>query len=142
SQERASLCPACFKGQPMPRSLPPPLLTLSDTLLEGAGYRLELLEHRMTPRLAIERLAIEPAKAPATTMHEPGAGLTRLGGLTLVGGPLALVLFVVSLLLVGSRLPIPLTLLLNVGLDLILAGALYYYWPPLRPGRDRLVDAA
>ncbi|MBI3411566.1 MAG: hypothetical protein HY040_24825 [Planctomycetes bacterium] len=136
-EKDCGLCPHCFHLQPMPQSMPPDYLAMSDTVMTGAGFRLELSENGLIPILAIDG----PGGRSSVT-REPGGNLTRWGGVILLGGTLAILLLAASLWLFGSRVPGALLLAINLGLNLILAGVVYYLWPGPRPARDRLVNAA
>lgn len=133
----ASLCPACCALVPI--EAPPVVqpLTLHSAKLEGYGYHLEVSEQGLFPSLHVE--------SPDTILYhgrEPGRGLTRLGAMLLLFGPVAITIFVLLYLLTEGNYPPPLLASVAAGVSLVLAGFLYLVWPSPKPARERLVKAA
>ncbi len=134
-QRGVSLCPHCYGHLPVPATLPPLHLAGTDHL-EGYGFLVEIDESGLRPQVRIT--------TPAGLLYEdpePGAWLTRLGGVVALAGPVFLAAFGLIYGVLGSALPGILLLLLAVGLGLFLGGLVYFFWPQRRR-RPRLLDAA
>ncbi|MBM4067655.1 MAG: hypothetical protein FJ271_01735 [Planctomycetes bacterium] len=136
-EKHASLCPHCYGRVPCVPPPPEPELTQSDDALEGFGYRLEVSDAGLFPRLRIES-----DDEVLYDGREPGRVLTRNGALALFIGPIVLAGFLVAELLSGGRLPIAAALVLATGLGLLLSGLIYLAWPAPDMAADRLVNWA
>jgi hypothetical protein len=136
--QHATLCPHCcalVEVEDAEAAVKP--LSLDGTILEGYGYSLEASEGGMLPVLEIE--------SPREIVYqgrEPGRGLTRLGTILLLCGPLIVATYAAVDWSTRREYPAPAVWGLAVGLGLLLAGLLYVIWPSPRPVRERLVKAA
>ena len=133
----ATLCPNCSATVPIEN---PPIvqpLKLEAARLAGYGYLLEVSERGLFPSLVIES-----PEAIEFRGREPGRGLTRLGTLCLLIGPMCVALYPLVDLATGEDLPAVLLWTIAVGAGLFVTGLLYLAWPSPRPVKDRLVNAA
>ncbi|MCS7046614.1 MAG: hypothetical protein NZO58_09685, partial [Gemmataceae bacterium] len=137
SQARAvgdSLCPHCLGQTPRPyREGSSPLV--EDNGLSGHGFRLEINDTGLTPRLRIT--------GPDGVLwdgNEPGGGLTPLGAFLILAIPVALSIFGI-LWALPFDVPWPVQMLFALGLSLFPDALIYWFWPQ-GPVRRRLLDAA
>jgi uncharacterized C2H2 Zn-finger protein len=135
--QKATLCPHCCATvsiAPLETVQP---LTLSKKTLEGHGYRIDLAETGLIPKLHIE--------TPDTILfhdREPGRFVTRLGGILFLIVPLVVGTFaVLRWFTEGEISPLVLTAV-AFGVGLVGAALLYIIWPDPRPARARLLKAA
>jgi hypothetical protein len=135
--KRACLCPHCYGLIPVKEPAMPAPLTFTEDGLEGAGYRIELNEHRL-----FSGLTIDGPKGDIFTGREPGRFMTRNGALALLVGPLMLLAFLMTEVLTHQRLPLYLVIVLAIGVGLFVGGLIYLLWPVGLNRRDRLVDWA
>jgi hypothetical protein len=134
---QATLCPHCCALVPvevLPGVQP---LTLDAASLDGYGYHLEISERGIVPALEIET-----PDAIIYRGREPGRGLTRVGGIVLLAGPLAAGTYSAINWYTNQELPVPVVLSMALGLGLFTAGLMYLVWPKPRPAKERLVKAA
>jgi hypothetical protein len=136
-QQRSSLCPHCFALVPLPPR--PAWLRLDGDhdLLEGGGYRVEVFDGGIVPRLEIETPA-----GPVFDDREPGRRLTRSGACLLLGGPL--LLLTALLLFVPVELPIANGLLaaLSGGIALVVFGMIFLAGDASQGPLERVIDHA
>lgn len=135
--KHASLCPHCFARVPCEQPPTPAELTLTANVLAGFGYRLEVVDHGLFPRLRIES-----DDEILFDGREPGRFLTRNGALAFFISPSVLACFLAAEGLGGGRLPLWLGLMLAVALGLVLGGLILMLWPAPAATADRLVNWA
>src|SRR5262245_56693773 len=131
----SSLCPHCYAQVPSLVTAPPLPLSVADRL-EGHGYRLQVGDTGLRPHLKIE--------TPDGVMYdgpEPGAALTSTGAMLALALPVAAAAFGLLFAMFGRTMPLPILLLVAVGLSLFLGGLIYLFWPQ-RSVRRRSLSAA
>ncbi len=151
-----SLCPHCYAQAPPVNTAPPLPLTppMSPPLkggeggLEGHGFRVQVTDSGLRPRLEIET---PPPLSPPSQGgdkggvlydgQEPGTALTRLGALLALALPVVAAAFGLLYALFGRSMPLPVLMLVAMGLSLFLGGLVYLFWPQ-RSVRRRLLSAA
>lgn len=136
-EQEAAVCPHCFELTPFPQSTPPVLLTLSDEILQGHGFRLQLTREGLFSKFVVER----PDEHNAESAPLSG-GFTWLGRFLLLAAPLTLLPFALLLWAFGLGWPLVLALTVTLGVGFVLLGVFLSLWPSSLPGRDRLIDAA
>jgi hypothetical protein len=94
-KNRTSLCPHCFAFVPLPREVPPFVICLSHGRLTARGYRVEIVEGGLVPRVEMETPDLT-----LPTARDEGRGLTIRGAIYLWVGP-----FVIAALLLAVALP-------------------------------------
>jgi len=130
-----SLCPHCYGHVPPSATTPPLPLTIADRMA-GHGFRVQIAESGLRPNLEIE--------TPEGLIYdgpEPGAALTRLGAMLALALPIVAAAFGLLFALFGRSMPLPVLLLVAMGLSLFFGGLIYTFWPQ-RPVRRRLIAAA
>ena len=83
--QNASLCPNCFALVPIPVAPEPARVIVGPGRVEGEGYHVDLSDHGLLTRLAVDAPAGPIYRGP-----EPGRSLTRRGAVLLVVLPLAI----------------------------------------------------
>ena len=133
---QSSLCPYCRDFVPGPAPPEPEALTWERDHVEGEGYRIELAEGGVVPKLRIES-----PDAVLYDSREPGRWVTRRGALLLVMG---VVPFMISLLWGATRGQVSFALIVLLAgiIGLVMAGFVYIFWPAPAPARLRLLRAA
>src|SRR5439155_23118575 len=101
--KRVCLCPYCYGLIPVKEVEVPAPLTFTDDSLEGAGYRIEVTENWLFPRLTIAG-----PKGEIVAGREPAPFLTRNGALALLFAIVVPLAFLATELLTGQHLPHPL----------------------------------
>lgn len=136
-ERQASLCPHCYGLVPLPEPWPAASVSLRGGRLTARGYRVELREDGLLPRLETEA----PGR-PSVRLTPPGPRLTRQGASLLLLGPL--VLSALLLALVHPDLDLP--TILPVAALLLPAGVLYLLirraWRARSAPEDRVIDLA
>jgi len=152
NDRKSSVCPGCFAFIPVPRPVPPPAVNCWRGRLSAHGYRLELSEDGLWPRLEM----VTP-RGVLYSGEEPGRRLTQTGALWLHAGPLVFLALAAALAWTGRPL-VPVLLLLIAALvvgvrtavrwrprDTLQHRALDYAWmlmaPRLHPEEFSLPDA-
>jgi hypothetical protein len=136
-RQRACLCPHCYTLVP-PREEPPPAeLSVWHGRLSARGYRVEVSETGLVPRLEMETPRRVVFRGP-----EPPWRLSRKGAFLILAGIPALAALCLSVLLpalgIPALLPVMAALALTLGLSFFAALGWREAWPPL----DRAVDFA
>jgi hypothetical protein len=136
-QQRASLCPHCYALVPPREEAAPAELSVWRGRLSARGYRVEVSDAGLVPRLEIE--------TPAGMLYrgrEPGKGLTRKGALLVLSGPPVVAALALAVVLPALTLPV----LLPVGGALVIAAVLtvvvFLSWRAPEPPRRRALDYA
>src|SRR5262249_34302512 len=94
-EQNGTLCPHCYSLVPMPEQVPPATVSLSHGRLSANGYRVEVQESGLVPRLEIAMPGAAVSRLPL-----PGPRMTRRAAMLCIIAPLvlaAVVLAVVSL---------------------------------------------
>ncbi len=126
----ASLCPHCYAEVPLPEYPPPPELHFGKQGLSGGGYRVEVKDSGLAPRLEVR-----VPGGPLYRGREPGSRLTRLGALVLLAAPLLLAAGALAFLPQLGALPRWLPAAVAGGLGLLAGLGVLVLWP--KPGDVR-----
>jgi hypothetical protein len=134
---KASLCPHCFAHVPVPLEPAKLQLEIEPDSIEGAGYRVEIADGGIVPRLEIETptgLVFDGA--------EPGRRLTKGGAILIFAGPLLVVSAL--LLFLPLELPVPggLLAVLTGGLMLVVFGMIMLAGDAAQGPLDRVLGHA
>jgi hypothetical protein len=137
AETHGTLCPNCYTLVAMPEQDPPAKISLSHGRLSANGYRVEIRESGLTPRLEISMPGASDKRSPL-----PGPRLTRRAAMLCFVGPL----LVIAVLLAVVPLPIeisPLVPVLTFVLPALAFGTWIRFWGMKpAPASDRAVERA
>jgi hypothetical protein len=136
-ESNSTLCPHCYTLVPMPEQCPPADISLSHGRLSANGYRVEIFESGLAPRLEIAM----PGAADSQSLL-PGPRLTRRAAMLCFVAPLLLI----AVLLAVVPLPIeisPLVPVLTFVLPALVFGIWIRFWGMRSaPASDRAIERA
>ncbi len=135
AEHGASLCPHCYDLVPVPREVPPRLMSVAVGRLSAFGIRVEVSETGLVPRGEIET-----PDGQRRRFRLPGRRFTRRGATFVLAGPAVLLALALAVFNVG-RAPLPLVAA-ALGFAAGLHAVAHFLGRPEAPADHRAVDLA